>query len=336
MLLRVILGRYPVFGVTPVHISATASFRRRRYHSVSAESSAVLTIRLSAPMRAAHVPVTLNVLCAASVLHSGAVWGQALPQPPEIVAKPAYVALVRAMKEDEVLLRILRRQIESEKHRYKAECVANLRPGLVTTTIAWAMEPAISAQEVADATRFFESEAGRNEAERDRFMKTEAGNKLLVRSITRQPRVLVSLRAEVLDLLNICTDTLEGTRQITYCESNWVRSADEACSARYEVSGRAGDAARVTRVSLYCDFRGSDLSSLLTELPGAHETVGLSWPGSRTLEVLLPASVTPRYRQTGDPARALKYEYHTRKPDDPPAAACVATPPIDEFGWPAR
>jgi hypothetical protein len=313
-------------------------------------------------MRAAHYLVTVTLLGAMSAFHGGTVRGQALPQPPDIVAKPPYLALVRAMREDELLLMTVRRQIESEKHAYNAECLANLRPGLVTRTIAWAMEPSISAQEVADAIRFFESETGRKLVERtyrqlkdglasadagvpeltgteglemSRFMKSAAGNKLLVKRITRQSRVLVSLKAEVLDLLNICTDTLEGTRHVTLCESEWVPSADKACSARYDVTGRAGDAARVTRVSLYCDFAGSDLSSLLTELPGRHETIGLNWPESRTLEMLLPPAVTPRYKQTADRVRGLKYEYHTRKPGDPPAARCVPTAPIDEFGWPA-
>jgi hypothetical protein len=281
-------------------------------------------------------------------LHASTVRGQALPQPPEIVAKPSYLALVRAMREDELLLTTLRRQIESEKSNYKPECLRNLRPGLVTMTIAWAMEPSISPQEVADAIRFFESEAGRKlvdarlaastateTLEASQFSKTAAGEKLLVKNITRQSRVLVSLRAEVFDLLNICTDTLEGTRHITYCESEWVRSADRICSARYEVTGRAGDADRATRVSLYCDFPGSALSSLLTELPGRHETIGLNWRESRTLELLLPAAVTPRYKQAADRARGLKYEYHTRKPGDTPAQPCAPSAPVDEFGWPA-
>jgi len=236
--------------------------------------------------------------------------GQALPQPPELVAKPAYVALVKSMHEDEKLLEIVRRQIESEKHAFKAECFANLRPGLITPTIAWAIEPSFSPEDVAEATRFFAN-------------------------ITQQPRVMLSVRAEVLDLLNICTDTLEGTRQITYCQSDWLANADKSCQVRYQVAGRAGDNARSTRVSLYCDFKGSDLSSLLTELPGQHETIGLSWRDSRTLELVLPPSVTPRYRQAGDRARGLTYEYRTRSAADAPALRCAATPTIDEFGWPA-
>ncbi len=300
-------------------------------------------------MRAAHRFVFVTLLSTTSALHASAVRGQALPQPPEIVAKPSYVALVRAMREDELLLTTLRRQIESEKHNYKAECLANLRASLITTTIAWAMEPSIGAQEVAEATRFFQSEAGRKlvdarlaglntteTLETSRFAKTEAGETLLRKNITRQPRVLLSLRAEVLDLLNICTDTLEGTRHITYCESEWVRSTDKVCAARYEVTGLAGDDARATRVSLYCDFPHSAVSSLLTELPGRHETIGLSWRDSRTLELLLPASATPRYRQAADRARGLKYEYLTRKSGDSPAAPCLPTVPVDEFGWPAR
>jgi len=292
---------------------------------------------------------------------TGAVWGQALPQPPELVAKPPYVALVRAMREDELLLMSLRPQVEREKHSYNAECFANLRPGLLTATIAWAIEPSISAQEATDATRFFESEAGRNLVTRtylqakdgpestaaglpeltdtevletNRFSKSAAGEKLLVKKITEKSRVLVSAKAELLDLLNICTETLDGTRQVTYCQSDWVPSADNACSARYEVTGRSGDAARSTRVSLYCKFEGSDLSSLLTELPGRHETIGLNWRDNRTLELRLPASVAPRYTQTGYSARGLRYEYQTRRPGDASAVPCVPAAPVDEFGWP--
>jgi hypothetical protein len=302
------------------------------------------------------------LLVAMSLFQGSAARGQALPQPPDLIAKPPYLALVRAMREDELLLTTQRRRIERENHRYRAECLANLRPALVTATIAWAMEPAISAQEVAEATRFFESDAGRKLvsrrntqltdglastdhpslpqlnadelAEANQFTKSEAGDKLLVKNITQQPRVLMSVKAELLDLLNTCTETLDGTRQIRYCESASVTSADQACSAQYEVTGPAGDSARFTRVSLYCKFAGSDLTALLTELPGRQETIGLDWRENRTLEVLLPPSIAPRYTQSGYRERGLKYEYRTRKADDPPAAPCVPTAPVDPFGWP--
>jgi hypothetical protein len=300
-------------------------------------------------LRAPHV---VAILLVSSALH-GVASAQALPEPPDVVvAKAPYLALVKAMREDETVLRNLTRQIESERHSYKAECVANLRPGLLTATIAWALEPSISAQEVAEATRFFESETGRKlihratdaaapaltageELEVSRFTKSEAGDKLLVKGITRQARVLLSAKAELLDLLNTCTETLDGTRQIRYCQSEWVASDDNACSARYEITGRSGEAARATRVSLYCKFPGSDLSSLLTELPGQHATIGLHWRENRTLELLLPPSITPLYTQTGYVKRGLKYEYRLRKPGDPPAAPCDPTAPVDEFGWPA-
>jgi hypothetical protein len=278
-------------------------------------------------MRAARYLVTL--LWTMSGLHGGAVHAQALPQPADLIAKPAYIALVRAMREDEVLLASLRRQIESEKHAYRPECLANLRPGLLTTTVAWAAEPGLDAQDAAEATRFFESEAGQASA-------AATGPAARAKSVMQGPRVLLSVKAEMMDLLNICTETLEGTRKIVYCQSDWVPSPDKACSARYEVTGTAGDAGRMTRVSLYCDFDGSDLSSLLTELPGRHETIGLEWRESRTLQMLLPASVTPLYRQTSYGVRGLKYEYRTRKPGDPPPAACIASPPVDAFGWPSR
>jgi hypothetical protein len=177
--------------------------------------------------------------------------------------------------------------------------------------------------------------SGAEALEASRFEKSGAGDKLLAKNITRQPRVLVSVKAELLDLLNTCTETLDGTRQIRYCQSDWISSADKACSARYEVTGRSGDSARATRVSLYCKFPGSDLSALLTELPGRHETIGLDWRENRTLEVLLPVAITPHYTQTGYSKRGLKYEYRARTPGDPPAAPCDPTAPVDEFGWPA-
>ena len=95
-------------------------------------------------------------------------------------------------------------------------------------------------------------------------------------------------------------------------------------------------ASRFTRVSLYCKFPGSDLSSLLTELPGRHETIGLAWRENRTLDVLLPAAITPLYTQPGYRQRGMKYEYRIRKADDPPPAACLPTPAVDDYGWPAR
>jgi hypothetical protein len=277
-------------------------------------------------MRAERHLLTVIVLGTMSTFHGGALRAQALPQPADLIAKPPYIALVRAMRADETLLTTLRSQIESEKHAYKPECLANLRPDLLTSTLAWAIEPGLNVQEVAEATRFFENDAEKR--------GTPAGAAARAKSVLQEPRVLLSAKAEVLDLLNTCTDTLEGIRKIVYCQSDWVPSPDKACSARYEVTGTTGDSARDTRVSLYCKFDGSDLSSLLTELPGRHETIGLNWRESRTLEMLLPPAVKPLYEQSSDGARGLRYEYHTRKPSDPPAAACIPSPPVDAFGWP--
>lgn len=278
-------------------------------------------------MSAARHLLTVTLL-GMGTFHGSALRAQALPQPADLVAKPAYLALVRAMRADEILLASLRSRIESEKHTYKSECLANLRPGLLTATLAWAIEPSLSARDVAEAVRFFESDTEKT--------GVPTGAAARAKSAVQEPRVLLSVKAEMLDLLNICTDTLEGIRKIVYCQSDWVPSPDKACSARYEVTGTTGDAARETRVSLYCKFDGSDLSSLLTELPGRHETIGLNWRASRTLEMVLPPAVKPLYEQTSYSVRGLKYEYHTRRTGDPPPAACLPAPPVDEFGWPAR
>ena len=86
-----------------------------------------LTHGMGRPIRESSHPL-VTLLLAMTALHGAAVHGQALPQPPDIVAKPPYLALVRAMREDELQLMTLSRQIQSEKHNYDAECLANLRP----------------------------------------------------------------------------------------------------------------------------------------------------------------------------------------------------------------
>lgn len=255
----------------------------------------------------------LTALCALAVLPA-VVRAQALPQPAEIViAKPAYLALVKETGEDSRLLSIVRQQVESQKHAYNPRCLASLRPDLIAPTIAWAIEPSITLQEL------------------DGMRDTSR-----LANITRQPRVMLSVKAEVLDLLNICTDTIAGTRQITYCESAWVQSPDKACSARYEVFGWAGEQARSTRASVYCDLPRTNLSSILTEMPGQHETIGLAWRETRTLEVLLPPSIKPLYQLPADRQHGLAYEYRVRTSRDRPPEPCVPTASIDELGWPTR
>jgi hypothetical protein len=295
------------------------------------------------------------VLCAATA------YSQEPPKGPEIVAKPAYLALVKAMRDDEIFVLAHKGRFESEKHPYNPRCIANLRPSQLTVTIAWAMEPALTEQEAETGKRFFETDVGRKWVARDimrlekklngddpslpqfstlemveigRFASSPTGDKLLKKQVTRQKRVTLSVRGEVRELVDNCTQTLAGTRRVTYCESGRVSNAEKSCSAQYSVTGPVPGESRTTHVSYYClpaDAYGRGASLML---PGRHETIGLLWRENRVLEVLLPAGVKPTSQDTTDYNGRLKIEYRARRPSDPPAMSCVDRPPLDEFGWP--
>jgi len=290
------------------------------------------------------------------------------PQIPVVVGKPAYEELVRTMREDELLTVSLLRFIDSEPHSYNPKCLANLKGSRLTTTIAWAMEPSISDEEVAEGLRFYKTEAGRKFTERvyrqvvenepldddptmllkyfsvdelrelGRFGKSPLGAKLMGKEgVMKQRRVGLSVKAEVLDLLNICTETLAGMRTLVRCESAPIPNPEGNCSARYKVTSVPKPNVQSTSISTTCTDPQMSARGHNASLDGVHETVGLRWTDARTLEVTLPPGVKPRYRSDeGRPGNeAMKFSFRARKPTDPPATSCVAAPPLDEFGWPA-
>jgi hypothetical protein len=311
-----------------------------------------------------HAPQSLaaqSLFAIAAAFYAAIAYTQEPPRGPEIVAKPAYLELVKAMRDDEVYALVHRARVELQKHPYNPRCIANLRPSQLTVTIAWALEPALSEQEAAAGKRFFETDVGRKwvartimqlekkldgddpslpqfslleKADIGRFASTSAGDKLLTRDVSKQKRVTLSVRGEVLELVNNCTQTLAGTRRAVYCESGRVSNAEKSCSANYSVAGPVPGDSRTTHVSYYCLPTDVHVSGTPLVLPGRHETVGLHWRENRVLEVLLPTGVKPTSQETKDYFGRLKIEYRARRPSDPPAMSCVNRPPLDEFGWP--
>jgi hypothetical protein len=284
-------------------------------------------------------------LCAA-LAHS-----QEPPKGPEIVAKPAYLELVKAMRDDEIHALGHKARVELQQPPYNPRCIANLRPSQLTMTIAWALAPALTEQEAAAGKRFFETDVQLEKkldgddpslpqfsllekVDIGRFASTSAGDKLLTKQVSREKRVVLSVRGEVLELVNNCTETLAGKRHVTYCESGRVSNAEKSCSANYYVRGPLHGESRTTHVSYYCLPTDVHVSGVSLVVPGRHETMGFHWRENRVLEVLLPAGVKPTDQETKDYYGRLKIEYRSRRPTDPPAMSCENGPSLDEFGWP--
>lgn len=280
-------------------------------------------------------------------------------KPVEMTSKPVYVELVKAMRHDEVQLLAYKANLEERKHSYNARCVANLKPAHLTKPLAWTMTWSFSEQEAAEARTFFETDMGRKWAARDvamvqkklnpedpslpqfsadelaamdKFFKSPAGEKVLRKRTHIEKPVIDTVKAEMLERLDLCTETLAGMKPVTYCASAAVPNPEKTCSARYHVASVVGGKARETVVTFRCENQG--MAGIALSVPGQHETVGLVWHENLRLEILVPPGA--KAKPSGLPNRyrgGPEFAHRERRPSDGPASACVPTPARDEFGW---
>ncbi len=270
-------------------------------------------------------------------------------------ASQAAVALVRLMREDEVILMLSGQA--AAKDKLKSRCVARLPLAELTETIGEAITVALSAEEIEEAVSFFQTDAGRKFTEikyvqlRDElqpsdprlhtlsvpeelalaeFVKRPAGRKLIREHATLHSTV----KGEVFDYIVHCEQLLTGQAPATFCRSEPVVTADQTCSASYSVTQSAGEDARHTLVDVSCDDGKVASRALIAEFVGQHETIGLAWQDDHTLEVLLPPGIKTVRKDLAShyDGPKQKYLYRARKPTDAPAASCVRQPDFIDPG----
>jgi len=279
-------------------------------------------------------------------------WSAAWPKPSE-----SALNLVQLMREDETVLIAVRQGVAKDKA--KTRCLARMPQASLASAIGSAIMLQMSAEEIDEAVRFYQSEAGRKATEiklgqvRDgiedpfdprlpqlslpemqavaEFGKGSAGRKVMQKKVSAH----VGVRAEVYDYVTRCEAVIAGDSPSRFCESEPVFVPGRACTAAYYVTQRAGEKSRHTNVHVLCQTPlGVPSGSFIAEFEGQHETIGFIWRDESTLEVLLPPGVKTLRKQAesyGSPKQ--RFLYRDRKATDAPAAACVRNP---EFFDPAK
>lgn len=272
-------------------------------------------------------------------------WSATWPKPSE-----SALNLVRLMREDETILIAARQAVAQDK--VKSRCFARLQPAALTGPIGSAVMLQMSTEEIDEAVRFFQTDAGRKVTEtklaqvRDgvelsleslvgtfsldemrairAFANGSAGRKVIKEKVSAHRGV----RAELYDYVTRCEGIFTGERSSQFCESQPVFTETKACSATYTVTERAGEKSRHTNVYVSCEIGLPVRSrSFIAAFEGQHETIGFAWPDERTLEVRLPPGVKVLHKQAesyGSPKQ--QFVYRDRKASDAPATACVRDP----------
>ena len=272
-------------------------------------------------------------------------WSAAWPKPSE-----SALNLVRLMREDETVLIAVRQGVAKDK--VKTRCLARMPQAALASAIGSAIMLQMSTEEIDEAVRFFQSDAGKKTTEiklgqvRDgiedpfdarlpqlslpemramaEFAKGSAGRKVMKEKVSMH----VGVRAEVYDYVTRCEAVLTGDIPSTFCKSDPVFVTGRACSAVYSVSQRAGEKSRHTNVNVLCQTElGVPSIAFVAEFEGQHETVGFTWRDEHTLEVQLPPGVKTVRKQAesyGSPRQ--RFLYRDRSATDAPAAACVRNP----------
>jgi hypothetical protein len=272
----------------------------------------------------------------------GTQWSAAWPKPSE-----SALNLVRLMREDETVLAAARQGVATDK--VKSRCLARMQPAALTSPIGSVIMLQMTPEEVDEAVRFFQTDAGRKTTEiklgqvRDGiedpfdsrlpqlslpemralpdFAKGPAGSKLMKE---KKISAHVGIRAELYDYVQRCESVLTGALPSTFCTSTPVMAASGNCGALYSVTQRAGEKLRRTHLQVACKDERSSAHAFIAELEGQHETIGFAWTDERTLEVLLPPGVKVVRKDAESHSNTKqRFMYRDRKATDVPAAACV-------------
>jgi hypothetical protein len=257
--------------------------------------------------------------------------------------------LVSAMREDELMLLAVRaaKALRNEPTGQDAKCFDRYEYADLTDIPARQISEKLTAGEVEDALRYFQSPAGRkfvrlNElaltgklasaapmsaAERtelERFKRRPAGRKLLVDLVTKQPALMTEAIPRVTQHLDHCTylRQTEAERQAPKksCQSKPVASLDNVCLASYAIEGNAAKPSRAT-INTVCRHHGRILTSEIG-LPQPEFPVALRWSKSRELEILIAKPGVKLSGSNSDDA-VLRFRVAARQPTDPPVLDCL-------------
>jgi hypothetical protein len=260
--------------------------------------------------------------------------------------------LVNAMREDELMLLAVRaaKALRNEPVEQDAKCFDRYQYPELTDIPARQISEQMTDSEVADALRYFQSDAGRSfvrrnelaligkvagapglstaeHVELERFKRRSAGRKLLGKLITRQPKSMAEAISRVNQHLDHCTYLrhTEAERQGSpaSCKSKMVASQDNVCLASYAALGNAAKPDSAT-VDVSCRHHGRMLTTQIDLAPEFR--VALRWSKSRELEILVEAK-NVRFNQPNRGDLIQRFRMDLRKPNDPPVLDCLPVSP---------
>lgn len=273
-----------------------------------------------------------------------------------IAEEPAYydsLRLVSAMREDELMLLAVRaaKALRNEPVEQDAKCFDRYEHPDLTDIPARQISEKLTASEVEDALRYFQSQGGRkfvrrNElvligklagaqalstmerTELERFKRRPAGRKLLGDLVTRQPALMAEAITRVNQHLDHCAylrhTAAERQAPPKSCRSKPVASLDNVCLASYAAEGSAAKPTRAT-IDIKCHYH-EVISTSQIDLPEPEFPVALRWSRNREREREIELLIEkPGTRITSDTGGNYKVRFRvaSRQPSDPPVLDCL-------------
>jgi hypothetical protein len=251
--------------------------------------------------------------------------------------------LVSAMREDEVILRMVRadRLQGSRLNQQDLQCLDSLEYPELTEIVAKQIGYMLTAAEVQDALNYFQSSSGRkfvrralgilgetqfttlDQAELERFKQRPAGRKLLGDRIFQDPAFIAEAAQRVDQRLGDCAfarqNDLEREIPETNCQARAVPSSDNVCLATYGGEGSAKKFRRAS-VEVNCREGGRVLTSRIG-LMRPEDPIALRWSAERELQILIDGKVKNSPTSVGSVAKISFASW--RKKNDPPLLTCI-------------
>jgi len=253
--------------------------------------------------------------------------------------------LVSAMREDELMLLTVRSAKASAVDAQDRACLDRYEFTELTDIAARRISDGMTAPEVEEAIKYFQSASGRKfvrrseseltgkpadadqltapeQAELEQFQQKSAGRKLLQERITANTASIAEATSRfdrhVEDCVYMRQNEPDRLIPREVCKSKAVASADNVCLANYVAEGSGAN--REARVEADCYHHGKSLRSTIEMPPDS--PVALRWSPSRELQVLIQNDRLRIVSQTGATA-TQRFSVAIRKRGDPPVLECL-------------
>jgi hypothetical protein len=249
------------------------------------------------------------------------------------------------MREDELMLLAVRSAKASAFDPQDAACLDRYEFPELTDIPARRISDGLTASEVEDALKYFQSASGRKfvrraeleltgklaeaeqltaaeQAELEQFKQRRAGRKLLQDRMTADAPSMTEATARFDRYVENCVyERQSESERLTpnaVCKSKAIASADNVCLARYVAQGSGAN--REASVETECRHHGKSLRSTIEMPPDS--PVALRWSPSRELQVLIQNDRLRIVSQTGTTA-TQRFSVAVRKRGDPPVLDCL-------------